>query len=376
MSHVSRPRLAWSSFSKTVLCYDGYPHTGPQRRVPYRGQPWPQPDRSSLPHRRAGAEQARPKPVPQQRWLAEVDERCSGPHQARLCQLGHLPAGPVARLARWRTGDVNAPRISDALPLHAGLYVPGALWLRVCARRPCAANWSPKRDPRAIPRRWLPIQLRRSTPPATARPAGRHCATNSPGAGLPAPRAYYAPSKRAQSARFMFPMSVHGLYTCHQPALGQTTPSLRPPGSVWLARVEPRPVASSTCPPCLPALMLQGWAIPGHWQLGEARAKLAHALQPDVLVTALVVKHGGHPVCPASGALLRGRTGLVHPVGAPWTWMRGTDAGLLQLAARHASPSSATARRLIAGLPMCPSAWVGDKGDLAHHGPTSVPETR
>ena len=140
VSHV--PTTAGLSQLKTVLCYDGYltpAHNGAHCIGASYGR-----NQTDLAYRADEQEQNRARLqacVPQQRWPAEVD--VSGA-QARIgvrcASRDHLPvAGPVARLAALADHDVNAPADQQsALPLHAGLYVLGALGSRgLCSAPLC-----------------------------------------------------------------------------------------------------------------------------------------------------------------------------------------------------------------------------------------------
>ncbi len=140
VSHV--PTTAGLSQLKTVLCYDGYltpAHNGAHCIGASYGR-----NQTDLAYRTDEQEQNRARLqacVPQQRWPAEVD--VSG-NQARVgvrcASRDHLPvAGPVARLAALADHDVNAPADQQsALPLHAGLYVLGALGSRgLCSAALC-----------------------------------------------------------------------------------------------------------------------------------------------------------------------------------------------------------------------------------------------
>ena len=140
VSHV--PTTASLSKLKTVLCYDGYltpAHNGAHCIGASYGR-----NQTDLAYRADEQEQnmARLQAcVPQQRWPAEVD--VSGA-QARIgvrcASRDHLPvAGPVARLAALADHDVHAPADQQsALPLHAGLYVLGALGSRgLCSAPLC-----------------------------------------------------------------------------------------------------------------------------------------------------------------------------------------------------------------------------------------------
>lgn len=140
VSHV--PTTAGLSQLKSVLCYDGYltpAHNGAHCIGASYGR-----NQTDLAYRTDEQEQNRARLqacVPQQRWPAEVD--VSGA-QARIgvrcASRDHLPvAGPVARLAALADHDVNAPADQQsALPLHAGLYVLGALGSRgLCSAPLC-----------------------------------------------------------------------------------------------------------------------------------------------------------------------------------------------------------------------------------------------
>ncbi|MFQ2718523.1 bifunctional tRNA (5-methylaminomethyl-2-thiouridine)(34)-methyltransferase MnmD/FAD-dependent 5-carboxymethylaminomethyl-2-thiouridine(34) oxidoreductase MnmC [Aeromonas caviae] len=140
VSHV--PTKAGLSQLKTVLCYDGYltpAHNGAHCIGASYGR-----NQTDLAYRTDEQEQNRARLqacVPQQRWPAEVD--VSGA-QARIgvrcASRDHLPvAGPVARLAALADHDVNTPADQQsALPLHAGLYVLGALGSRgLCSAPLC-----------------------------------------------------------------------------------------------------------------------------------------------------------------------------------------------------------------------------------------------
>ncbi len=140
VSHV--PTTAGLSQLKTVLCYDGYltpAHNGAHCIGASYGR-----NQTDLAYRADEQEQNRARLqacVPQQRWPAEVD--VSGA-QARIgvrcASRDHLSvAGPVARLAALADHDVNAPADQQsALPLHAGLYVLGALGSRgLCSAPLC-----------------------------------------------------------------------------------------------------------------------------------------------------------------------------------------------------------------------------------------------
>ncbi|TNH74456.1 bifunctional tRNA (5-methylaminomethyl-2-thiouridine)(34)-methyltransferase MnmD/FAD-dependent 5-carboxymethylaminomethyl-2-thiouridine(34) oxidoreductase MnmC [Aeromonas caviae] len=140
VSHV--PTTAGLSQLKTVLCYDGYltpAHNGAHCIGASYGR-----NQTDLAYRTDEQEQNRARLqacVPHQRWPAEVD--VSGA-QARIglrcASRDHLPvAGSVARLAALADHDVNAPADQQsALPLHAGLYVLGALGSRgLCSAPLC-----------------------------------------------------------------------------------------------------------------------------------------------------------------------------------------------------------------------------------------------
>lgn len=140
VSHV--PTKVGLSQLKTVLCYDGYltpAHNGAHCIGASYGR-----NQTDLAYRADEQEQNRARLqacVPQQRWPAEVD--VSGA-QARIgvrcASRDHLPvAGPIARLAVLADHDVNAPADQQsALPLHAGLYVLGALGSRgLCSAPLC-----------------------------------------------------------------------------------------------------------------------------------------------------------------------------------------------------------------------------------------------
>ncbi len=140
VSHV--PTTAGLSQLKSVLCYDGYltpAHNGAHCIGASYGR-----NQTDLAYRADEQEQNRARLqacVPQQRWPAEVD--VSGA-QARIgvrcASRDHLPvAGPVARLAALADHDVHAPADQQsALPLHAGLYVLGALGSRgLCSAPLC-----------------------------------------------------------------------------------------------------------------------------------------------------------------------------------------------------------------------------------------------
>ena len=140
VSHV--PTTAGLSQLKTVLCYDGYltpAHNGAHCIRASYGR-----NQTDLAYRTDEQEQNRARLqacVPQQRWPAEVD--VSGAQArvgVRCASRDHLPvAGPVARLAALADHDVHAPADQQsALPLHAGLYVLGALGSRgLCSAPLC-----------------------------------------------------------------------------------------------------------------------------------------------------------------------------------------------------------------------------------------------
>ncbi|NKD17916.1 bifunctional tRNA (5-methylaminomethyl-2-thiouridine)(34)-methyltransferase MnmD/FAD-dependent 5-carboxymethylaminomethyl-2-thiouridine(34) oxidoreductase MnmC [Aeromonas caviae] len=140
VSHV--PTTAGLSQLKSVLCYDGYltpAHNGAHCIGASYGR-----NQTDLAYRADEQEQNKARLqacVPQQRWPAEVDVSSA---QARIgvrcASRDHLPvAGPVARLAALADHDVNAPADQQsALPLHAGLYVLGALGSRgLCSAPLC-----------------------------------------------------------------------------------------------------------------------------------------------------------------------------------------------------------------------------------------------
>ncbi len=140
VSHV--PTTTGLSQLKTVLCYDGYltpAHNGAHCIGASYGR-----NQTDLAYRADEQEQNRARLqacLPDQTWPAEVD--VSG-NQARVgvrcASRDHLPvAGPVARLAVLADHDVNAPADQQsALPLHAGLYVLGALGSRgLCSAPLC-----------------------------------------------------------------------------------------------------------------------------------------------------------------------------------------------------------------------------------------------
>lgn len=140
VSHV--PTTARLSQLRTVLCYDGYltpAHNGAHCIGASYGR-----NQTDLAYRADEQEQNRARLqacVPHQRWPAEVD--VSGAQArvgVRCASRDHLPvAGPVARLAALADHDVNAPADQQsALPLHAGLYVLGALGSRgLCSAPLC-----------------------------------------------------------------------------------------------------------------------------------------------------------------------------------------------------------------------------------------------
>ena len=140
VSHV--PTTARLSQLRTVLCYDGYltpAHNGAHCIGASYGR-----NQTDLAYRADEQDQNRARLqacLPDQTWPAEVD--VSG-NQARVgvrcASRDHLPvAGPVARLAALADHDVNAPADQQsALPLHAGLYVLGALGSRgLCSAPLC-----------------------------------------------------------------------------------------------------------------------------------------------------------------------------------------------------------------------------------------------
>ncbi len=140
VSHV--PTTAGLSQLKTVLCYDGYltpAHNGAHCIGASYGR-----NQTDLAYRADEQEQNRARLqacLPDQTWPAEVD--VSGAQArvgVRCASRDHLPvAGPVARLAALADHDVNAPADQQsALPLHAGLYVLGALGSRgLCSAPLC-----------------------------------------------------------------------------------------------------------------------------------------------------------------------------------------------------------------------------------------------
>lgn len=140
VSHV--PTTASLSKLKTVLCYDGYltpAHNGAHCIGASYGR-----NQTDLAYRADEQDQNRARLqacVPQQRWPAEVD--VSGAQArvgVRCASRDHLPvAGPVARLTALADHDVNAPADQQsALPLHASLYVLGALGSRgLCSAPLC-----------------------------------------------------------------------------------------------------------------------------------------------------------------------------------------------------------------------------------------------
>lgn len=140
VSHV--PTTAGLSQLKTVLCYDGY-LTPAHDSAHCIGASYGR-NQTDLAYRTDEQDQNRARLqacVPHQRWPAEVD--VSGA-QARIgvrcASRDHLPvAGPVARLAALADHDVHAPADQQsALPLHAGLYVLGALGSRgLCSAPLC-----------------------------------------------------------------------------------------------------------------------------------------------------------------------------------------------------------------------------------------------
>ncbi|AUV12360.1 bifunctional tRNA (5-methylaminomethyl-2-thiouridine)(34)-methyltransferase MnmD/FAD-dependent 5-carboxymethylaminomethyl-2-thiouridine(34) oxidoreductase MnmC [Aeromonas sp. ASNIH3] len=140
VNHV--PTTAGLSQLKTVLCYDGYltpAHNGVHCIGASYGR-----NQTDLAYRTDEQEQNRARLqacVPHQHWPAEVD--VSGAQArtgVRCASRDHQPvAGPVARLAALADHDVNAPADQQiALPLHAGLYVLGALGSRgLCSAPLC-----------------------------------------------------------------------------------------------------------------------------------------------------------------------------------------------------------------------------------------------
>lgn len=140
VSHV--PTTAGLSQLKSVLCYDGYltpAHNGAHCIGASYGR-----NQTDLAYRTDEQEQNRARLqacVPQQRWPAEVDVSGALARIGLRCaSRDHLPvAGPVARLAALADHDVNAPADQQsALPLHAGLYVLGALGSRgLCSAPLC-----------------------------------------------------------------------------------------------------------------------------------------------------------------------------------------------------------------------------------------------
>ncbi|MDY7829799.1 bifunctional tRNA (5-methylaminomethyl-2-thiouridine)(34)-methyltransferase MnmD/FAD-dependent 5-carboxymethylaminomethyl-2-thiouridine(34) oxidoreductase MnmC [Aeromonas caviae] len=140
VSHV--PTTARLSQLRTVLCYDGYltpAHNGAHCIGASYGR-----NQTDLAYRADEQEQNRARLqacVPHQRWPAEVD--VSGAQArvgVRCASRDHLPvAGPIVRLAALVDHDVNAPADQQsALPLHAGLYVLGALGSRgLCSAPLC-----------------------------------------------------------------------------------------------------------------------------------------------------------------------------------------------------------------------------------------------
>lgn len=140
VSHV--PTTASLSQLKTVLCYDGYltpAHNGAHCIGASYGR-----NQTDLAYRADEQDQNRARLqacVPQQRWPAEVDVSGALARIGLRCaSRDHLPvAGPVARLAALADHDVHAPADQQsALPLHAGLYVLGALGSRgLCSAPLC-----------------------------------------------------------------------------------------------------------------------------------------------------------------------------------------------------------------------------------------------
>ncbi|MFM4980084.1 bifunctional tRNA (5-methylaminomethyl-2-thiouridine)(34)-methyltransferase MnmD/FAD-dependent 5-carboxymethylaminomethyl-2-thiouridine(34) oxidoreductase MnmC [Aeromonas caviae] len=140
VSHV--PTTAGLSQLKTVLCYDGYltpAHNGAHCIGASYGR-----NQTDLAYRADEQEQNRARLqacLPDQTWPAEVDVSCAQARVGVRCaSRDHLPvAGPVARLTALADHDVNAPADQQsALPLHAGLYVLGALGSRgLCSAPLC-----------------------------------------------------------------------------------------------------------------------------------------------------------------------------------------------------------------------------------------------
>ena len=140
VSHV--PTTARLSQLRTVLCYDGYltpAHDGAHCIGASYGR-----NQSTLAY--SAEEQAQNQArlqacLPDQSWPAEVD--VSGKEArvgVRCASRDHLPvAGPIARLASLADHDPKAPADQQsALPLHAGLYVLGALGSRgLCSAPLC-----------------------------------------------------------------------------------------------------------------------------------------------------------------------------------------------------------------------------------------------
>lgn len=140
VSHV--PTTARLSQLRTVLCYDGYltpAHDGAHCIGASYGR-----NQSTLAY--SAEEQAQNQArlqacLPDQSWPAEVD--VSGKEArvgVRCASRDHLPVvGSIARLAALADQDPKAPADQQsALPLHAGLYVLGALGSRgLCSAPLC-----------------------------------------------------------------------------------------------------------------------------------------------------------------------------------------------------------------------------------------------
>ncbi|MGE6195433.1 bifunctional tRNA (5-methylaminomethyl-2-thiouridine)(34)-methyltransferase MnmD/FAD-dependent 5-carboxymethylaminomethyl-2-thiouridine(34) oxidoreductase MnmC [Aeromonas media] len=140
VSHV--PTTARLSQLRTVLCYDGYltpAHDGAHCIGASYGR-----NQSTLVF--SAEEQAQNQArlqacLPAQSWPAEVD--VSGKEArvgVRCTSRDHLPVvGSIARLASLADHDLKAPADQQsALPLHAGLYVLGALGSRgLCSAPLC-----------------------------------------------------------------------------------------------------------------------------------------------------------------------------------------------------------------------------------------------
>ena len=140
VSHV--PTTAGLSQLKTVLCYDGYltpAHNGAHCIGASYGR-----NQSTLAY--SAEEQVQNQArlqacLPDQSWPAEVD--VSGKEArvgVRCASRDHLPVvGSIARLASLADHDLKAPADQQsALPLHAGLYVLGALGSRgLCSAPLC-----------------------------------------------------------------------------------------------------------------------------------------------------------------------------------------------------------------------------------------------